>query len=721
MKILSVLVLLILLSTNCANETSSISTSGHSLDATQNYSSPTSSVENTNLTTVPKATVNVETMELTSGLIPFKACEELLRYFQDEALERVGPYGLEGMGMGWGPVPLALESFAFEDSGAVMRAGPGIDFSETNVQEAGIDEPDFIKTNGQIIAVLQDNTLHIIDPELNSSEPLSSLRLDGLGWGSEMFLAGERVWVMARTDLYSLSPLTARMIPEGSWEPHTTIVEIDITDPTQPIQVASMVIEGSYVSARVVNDIARIVVSSPPSDLPFVTPQGPSAEEVALAANKQAIVGTTIENWVPSYVYESKEGNVTQGQLVDCKQVSHPSKFSGFTSLSVLDVELTSDMKPPAATSVLTDGETVYASPENLYISTTDYPEIVPFAEENSQNIEKEYLTSIHQFTMKPGEKTEYKASIEVKGHLLNQFAMSEHAGNLRVATTIGAPWGFDESNESVVTVIEISDEGLTEVGQVGGMGKGERIFAVRFIGNLGYVVTFRQTDPFYTLDLTDPKTPKVRGELKITGYSGYLHPIEENLILGIGQEATEEGVTTGTKAALYDVEDLDDPKVVSTWSPGSGRSSAEWDHHAFLWWPPEGIAVLPIRDWKNDKAEAVLLKIENGDLEEFGRITHSERGSPPDAKPEFMIPIERSLIVGGEIWTYSFPHSAYGQLQANLMTDLSVSKKVQLPNLGIELIPESMPLTTMPPTTMPPTTTAMEWLLPTPTSMPVD
>ncbi|HJL91591.1 MAG TPA: beta-propeller domain-containing protein, partial [Acidimicrobiales bacterium] len=485
---------------------------------------------------------------------------------------------------------------------------------------------------------------------------------------------------------------------------HTTIVEIDITDPTQPIQVASMVIEGSYVSARVVNDIARIVVSSPPSDLPFVTPQGPSAEEVALAANKQAIVGTTIENWVPSYVYESKEGNVTQGQLVDCKQVSHPSKFSGFTSLSVLDVELTSDMKPPAATSVLTDGETVYASPENLYISTTDYPEIVPFPEENSQNIEKEYLTSIHQFTMKLGEKTEYKASIEVKGHLLNQFAMSEHAGNLRVATTLGAPWGFDESNESVVTVIEISDEGLTEVGQVGGMGKGERIFAVRFVGNLGYVVTFRQTDPFYTLDLTDPKTPKVRGELKITGYSGYLHPIEENLILGIGQEATEEGATTGTKAALYDVEDLDNPKVITTWSPGSGRSSAEWDHHAFLWWPPEGIAVLPIRDWRNDKAEAVLLKIENGDLEEFGRITHSERGSPPDAKPEFMIPIERSLIVGGEIWTYS-----RGQLQANLMADLSVSKKVQLPILGMELIPGPL------------TTTEMELIPPTPTSMPVD
>ena len=675
MKILTLLVFLGLFATNCANETSSLSTSGHSLDATENYASSANSPEGTNLTTVTKATVNVATMELTSGLIPFKACDELLRYFQDEALERVGPYGLEGMG--WGPImPMALDSFAFEESGAAMRMTPGPDFSETNVQEVGIDEPDFIKTNGKIISVLENNTLQIVDPKSNAPQPIGSLRLEGLGWGSEMFLAGERVWIMAQTDLYSLSPLTARILPEGSWEPHMTIVEVDITDPTQPTQVASMVIEGSYVNARMVNNIARIVVSSPPSNLPFVNPQGQSAEEIALKTNKQAIVETTIENWVPSYTYENKEGNVLRGQLVSCEKVSHPTKFSGFNSLSVLDLDLASGMKAPVATSVLTDGETVYASPENLYISTTDYPEITPFFEENSQNVEEEYSTSIHQFTMRSGEKTEYKASINVKGHLLNQFAMSEHDGNLRVATTTGTPWGFDESNESVVTVIEISDEGLTEIGQVGGMGKGERIFAVRFIGNLGYVVTFRQTDPFYTLDLTEPKAPKVRGELKITGYSGYLHPIEENLILGVGQEATQEGVTTGTKAALYNVENLDDPKVVTTWSPGSGRSSVEWDHHAFLWWPSERIVVLPISDWMNDKAEAVMLKVQNGDLQEFGRIAHSELGAPPDAKPAFMIPIERSLVVGGEIWTYS-----RGQLQANLITDLTITKKVELVN----------------------------------------
>ena len=157
MKILSLLVFLILLSANCANETSSISTSGYSLDATRNYSSSTNPPESTNLTTTTKPTVNVETMELTSGLVPFKACEELLRYFQDEALERVGPYGLEGMG--WGPImPVALGSFAFDnangnfaESAAVMRTAPGIDFSETVALSELGEETDGIETRVELL------------------------------------------------------------------------------------------------------------------------------------------------------------------------------------------------------------------------------------------------------------------------------------------------------------------------------------------------------------------------------------------------------------------------------------------------------------------------------------------------------------------------------------------------------------------------------------------
>jgi hypothetical protein len=163
----------------------------------------------------------------------------------------------------------------------------------------------------------------------------------------------------------------------------------------------------------------------------------------------------------------------------------------------------------------------------------------------------------------------------------------------------------------------------LKLVGQAGDMGRGERIFAVRYVGDVAYVVTFRQTDPFYTVDLSDPTTPVVRGELKITGYSGYLHPVGPDRILGIGQEATDEGRTTGTKVTLFNVSDLDAPVDLATWSPGGGHSGAEWDHHAFLWW--DGRAVLPFDDWQADEHGAVVLRVSDSGITEEGRIDHRD------------------------------------------------------------------------------------------------
>jgi len=223
-------------------------------------------------------------------------------------------------------------------------------------------------------------------------------------------------------------------------------------------------------------------------------------------------------------------------------------------------------------------------------------------------------------------------ASGAVPGHLLNQFSMSEHDGHLRVASTLGGPWGFRDDAESLVTVLAVDGDELAQVGQVGDMGKGEQIFAVRFVGDVAYVVTFRQTDPFYTVDLSDPTNPVVRGELKITGYSGYLHPISDDLVLGVGQEATEEGRTTGVKVTLFDVSDLDNPVDVATWDPaGGGSSSVEWDHRAFLWWEPENLAVIPFNDWSSDSRGAVALRIDNGTLTEVGRIDHEDDdGSEP-------------------------------------------------------------------------------------------
>ena len=231
--------------------------------------------------------------------------------------------------------------------------------------------------------------------------------------------------------------------------------------------------------------------------------------------------------------------------------------------------------------------------------------------------------TAVHQFDVGDPTSTAYTASGKVPGHLLNQFAMSEHDGHLRVATTTGGPWRFEEDAESMVTVLARRDGALENVGQVGNMGRGERIFAVRYVGDVAYIVTFRQTDPFYTVDLSDPTAPVVRGELKITGYSGYLHPVGPDRILGIGQEATDEGRTTGTKVTLFDVSDLDAPRDLATWTQGGGHSGVEWDHRAFLAW--KDLAVLPFNDWQAEENGAVVLRVGHDSLDEVGRIDHAD------------------------------------------------------------------------------------------------
>ena len=377
---------------------------------------------------------------------------------------------------------------------------------------------------------------------------------------------------------------------------------------------------------------------------------------------------------MPFYIHEDEKGNFEKKRVVDCEQVSHPITFSGFSSLSVINIDLGKSMQSPSATSVLTDGEIIYASEKNLYVTTTDYPQPILFDEETIEEKNNDFNTSIHQFTMESTKTTDYLSSIEIPGHLLNQFSMSEHNGHLRVATTIGAPWAFEEKNESLVVAIEIGESGLTEVGRVAGMGKGEKIFAVRFMGDSAYVVTFRQTDPFYTLDLKDPSSPKIKGELKMNGYSGYLHPVGENLILGIGQDATDDGEMTGAKVTLFEVSDIESPKALDDWTPGSGRSSAEWDHRAFLWWSPQKFASLPFTDWMANKSEAVILEIKDLKIREKGRISHLPQDILEGSSFDFYSPIERTMVLDNEIWSYS-----HGQIQSNSMEDLMVNKVILL------------------------------------------
>jgi hypothetical protein len=199
---------------------------------------------------------------------------------------------------------------------------------------------------------------------------------------------------------------------------------------------------------------------------------------------------------------------------------------------------------------------------------------------------------------------------------------MDEYDGHLRVATTDGSPWGANSTSKSGVSVLAIDGDSLVEVGRVGDLGRGESIYSVRFVGPTGYVVTFRQTDPLYVVDLGDPAEPRVAGELKITGYSAYLHPLGEGRLLGVGREATEEGMVTGAQVTLFDVSDPANPRAIDSWDLADGYTDVEYDHLAFLYWAPEEIVVLPMQEWNSNFVGAVVLKTDDG-VREVGRITH--------------------------------------------------------------------------------------------------
>jgi uncharacterized secreted protein with C-terminal beta-propeller domain len=213
---------------------------------------------------------------------------------------------------------------------------------------------------------------------------------------------------------------------------------------------------------------------------------------------------------------------------------------------------------------------------------------------------------------------------------VINQYALSEWQDHLRVATTL-------DTGSSQVAVLADAGGTLRPVGTVGGLGKGQRIYGVRFAGPVGYVVTFRQTDPLYTLDLRDPARPTVTGELEIDGYSAYLHPAGDGRLIGVGQAATGQGRTLGLQVSLFDVGDPTRPGLLSRYQlAGSGHSIAEFDPHAFLYWAATGLVVVPIQ------GGAVALKAGDRTLQEAGRLT------APQGQ------LLRALVIGTTVWTVS-------------------------------------------------------------------
>jgi uncharacterized secreted protein with C-terminal beta-propeller domain len=634
---------------------------------------------------VPQATTGLQPgdIELVAALEPFAGCDDLLAYFKREGLERVGPYGLGGAPylnyavdtMAGGAESAAAGApadgsvrVASGSTTADQQASGKDSFSGTNVQEEGVDEPDTVKTDGNIVVTLAGERLQILGVEGTTLRRLSALRIPN-AWGNEILLDGDRILVLGhgQAEVMPMDAMgdTRGMIAPEMAAPISTLRLIDISDPADPQVVSTLTLDGDYVSARLADGVARVVLRSQPAALPFVMPEGGGlrAERRATDHNREVIENSTIDEWLPyAVISDESQGIETESTLLDCDAVHHPETFSGFGMVSVLTVDLGDDLQADGSAGVVGSAETVYASPDNLYVALNDWG--MDWSTDRAPDRPRAPATDIHQFDISDASAASYVASGRVRGRLLNQWAMSEHAGHLRVATTIDSVDGTERS-ESAVVILRATDGALEPQGRVGGLGKGEQIYAVRYDGDIGYVVTFRQTDPLYTLDLSNPARPKAMGALKVNGYSAYLHPVAEGRVLGIGQDAKDDGQIIGAQASLFDVSDLNDPRRIDQVDLGSGQSTVEYDHRAFLYWQPTGTAVLPLQSWENKPFMGVVVLRTDGDsVRRVGRISHANATpagdsaggkSSDDAYYGYEGPmITRSLVIDDALLTVS-------------------------------------------------------------------
>ena len=488
----------------------------------------------TTTTTTTRSSTSITSTTSVGGVVPglfasalqeFDSCDAFLAHIKAEAIDRVGPYGLPGQGYRGGAVGILAAETAeppsaagFDDASRALIAGQ--DFSTTNVQEAGVDEPDIVKTDGNRILAIAQGRLHYID--LSSGDPLLTSSIDlPWGWNQELLMSGDTAIVMATTSRFDLSPRlgVGMFSPDiASYSDISVFVQLDISDPTNVTIVDSLYVDGRYLSARMVGDTARIAFSSAPVGLDFVLPAGGGlrGEQRAEEVNRDVIADSTLDNWMPYYILEDANGNVVdEGTLIDCDSAYAPQVFSGFNMLSVLTVDLSEGIDPGAVTGVMSGGDTLYASRDSLYVATQQWIEWETLEEDVARREAQSMTTYIHKFDITDPGRTTYLASGEVDGFLLNQFSMSEHDGNLRVAST-NVPtwwwWGNTQGSESRVDVLAQNGRQLDVIGSVGGLGEGEQIFAVRFQGDVAYVVTF----------LASPKSVAINGDaIAVAGGSG--------------------------------------------------------------------------------------------------------------------------------------------------------------------------------------------------------
>lgn len=563
---------------------------------------------------------------VSSELKKFNSTAEIEQYLEESlaTLQQEGYYRTLVPTMGISTDSIAREQASGIPVLSISGGGPGssgVEYSQTNVQVAGVDEPDIIKNDNRYIYTISAQNLVMVDayPAADASV-VSTTEIEDTP--RDIFVRGDRLVLFstgtADADTYP-ERAESRMVPPYyiPYTPVTHATIYDISDRAHPRVLKDYTIDGDYLDARMVGSLVYLVTQ----------------EQIYPYYRDGPIVVPVL-----------REGTKTVLQP-DVWYFDHPEHQYTFTTITALDAA--SGKEKDAQTYLLGTGNTLYVSEDAMYVSYPRYfpgiyrgpAPMVPAIEvssdsgssgtppdfntlsgeeresviESLRDAEEDAIrrqeadqttTVIHKIGIRNGAIT-YLARGEVPGTLHNQFSMDEYKDNLRVATTsnIYTP----RYGQYTYNNVYILDKDMATISELTHIAEQESIYATRFIGDRLYMVTFKRIDPFFVIDLSSPRDPEILGKLKIPGYSDYLHPYDATHIIGIGKETAANdwgGVSvSGVKLALFDVSDVENPTLLDKVQIGDAGSdsAALSDHHAFLFDKAKNLLVIPVRAVSNE------------------------------------------------------------------------------------------------------------------------
>jgi uncharacterized secreted protein with C-terminal beta-propeller domain len=560
----------------------------------------------------------------------YDSCSDLLAGLRAHTAAVTTRYGLPGTWVddagfkAFGPVMAPVAHGAATTAGAATTDESTGATSTTNDQEIGVDEPDVMKTDGDRVLTVTDGVLRVTDAQ--NEKVTGSLDLSIYdGWqNAQLLVDGDHALVLLGSSSggYYATGLMGPIEPGGT--DRTTALFVDLSG--QPRVTGSLRADGGYLAARLIDGTVRLVVASAPT---INFPQNHPSK----ARNRAIVSSAPLSAWQPGYTLTA--GGDSSRHLVPCGSISHPAQYTGTSLLTVYTLDIADPDGGAGPVSVAADGDTVYATATSLYVaSNPDW----------WTSGKKAQHTQLHRFDITGTGEPTYLGSASVPGRLLSQYSLDDYDGYLRVATTTAG-------RHSSSGVYDLDDATLTRVGHVGGLGKGEQIYAVRFAGPLAYVVTFRQTDPLYVVDLSDPAHPAVTGSLRLTGYSSYLHDAGDGRLIGVGEQIGGDNEPNGVQVSLFDVSDPSAPQRTGHVVRKGTDGAEQLDPHAFLYWQPTGLVVVPVESWSSDESGAALvLRVDGTTLSTVG-LVHNPLGT---SAPDDGAGITRSMLVDGRLWTLS-------------------------------------------------------------------